>query len=109
MATQLPTIMKQQMPSTILSSQSSSPLKQIINFLLNSSVTFKTLCASLIIGYLLSFIDKSLLYLCVIPGKLMPPSFFLWTLITHSFIENEILQVILNMFVILLYCKMLEP
>jgi membrane associated rhomboid family serine protease len=102
---QLPTTnLKQQLPTAQSSIQSSS-----LNFILNSSITVKALCVSLLVGYLLTFIDKSLFYLCVIPGKLMPPSFFLWTLITHSFVENEILQMIINMFVILLFSKMLEP
>jgi membrane associated rhomboid family serine protease len=95
--------------SSSSSSSPSSPVKQIFYYILNSSVSFKTLCASLLVGYLLTFIDKAPLYLAVIPGRLLPPSFFLWTLITHGFIEHQLFQVILNMFIILLYCKMLEP
>lgn len=110
MATQLPTtILKQSPVSATPVQSSSSTIREIFYFILNSSVAFKTLCASLLFGYLLTFIDKSPLYLSVIPGRLMPPSFFLWTLITHGFIEHQIFQVIINMFVILLYCKMLEP
>ena len=86
--------------SSLTTTQSSSAVKQILNYILNSSVSFKTLCASIIVGYLLTFINKAPLYLSVIPGRLMPPSFFLWTLITHGFIEHQLFQVVLNMFII---------
>lgn len=95
--------------STTASTRAKTLSKEIFIFILNSSIIVKSLCISLILGYLLTFLNKLDTYLCVIPGKLMPPSFFLWTLVTHSFIETEFLQMLIDMFVILLYCKMLEP
>ena len=48
-------------------------------------------------------------YLSVVPGKLLPPNFYAWTLVTHSFIEFRVYEVLADWFIILLYSKMLEP
>lgn len=84
-------------------------LKQSLTFALNSTLSVKLFCFCVLIGYFLSFKTTSLPYLTVIPGKLLPPNFFLWTLVTHSFIEVRLIELIADWFVIILYSKMLEP
>ena len=84
-------------------------LKQFGATLINSSIIIKSFCVCVLIGYLLSFKNEPMQYLSVIPGKLLPPNFFLWTLVTHSFIEYYFFQLVLDWFIILLYSKMLEP
>lgn len=84
-------------------------LKQSVQFVLNSTLSVKLFCFCVLIGYLISFKTTSLQYLTVIPGKLLPPNFFLWTLVTHSFIEVRFFELITDCFIIILYSKMLEP
>lgn len=84
-------------------------LNQLLSVAINSSVIVKSLCVGLLIGYLISFKTSVNQYLSVLPGKLLPPNFFLWTLVTHSFIEYHFIQVIVDWFIILLFSKMIEP
>jgi len=71
------------------SAESSSSFSwQTISGIVNGlSVFVKCLCVSLCVGYLLSFSDTALDLLTVSPGKLMPPNFWIWTLLTHCLIE----------------------
>lgn len=84
-------------------------LKQLLIFVLNSSIIVKSLCVCVFVGYFLSHNQDVVQYLSVIPGKLLPPNFYLWTLVTHSFIEFNIVELFADWFIILLYSKMLEP
>ncbi len=87
----------------------SNIFKQSVTFILNSTISVKFFCIFVFIGYLISFKATSIQYLSVVPGKLLPPNFFLWTLITHSFIEVRLFELFADWFIILLYSKMLEP
>ncbi|CAF1124248.1 unnamed protein product, partial [Brachionus calyciflorus] len=80
-----------------------------LDVITTSSLIFKALCIGVIIGYLTTFTSDLDQILCIIPGKLLPPNFYLWTLFTHGFIEYRFIELILNCFLILLYSKMLEP
>lgn len=82
--------------------------KTALTAVFNSSLIIKILSIGILIGYLISFTSLNE-YLCIIPGKLLPPNFWLWTLATHSFIETSIFQVITDLILIFLYTKMLEP
>ena len=75
----------------------------------NSSVVVKTLCISVFIGYLLSFSTGAQEVLTVIPGNVIPPSFWYWTYVTHTFIEQHFWNVLIDVVVVLLYGKLLEP
>jgi len=70
----------------------SSPFNwQTVSGVVNGlSIVVKCLCASLSVGYLLSFSETALDLLTVSPGKLMPPNFWIWTILTHCFIEVRI-------------------
>jgi membrane associated rhomboid family serine protease len=108
-------INQQQIPQSrssgirFLSTFNQANMTQVLAVILNSSLIFKGFCIALVIGYLISFKENLTPYLTVVPGKLLPPNFFLWTLITHSFIEYRLIELITDCFLILLYSKMLEP
>lgn len=95
--------------------QQSNRLKNLFNpaafvsIITTSSLIFKLLCIGVILGYLSTFKTDLDQVLCIIPGKLLPPNFYLWTLLTHSFIEYRLVELFFNCFLILLYSKMLEP
>ena len=82
---------------------------QSLAVILNSSVIFKAFCLALLVGYLATFKENATPYISVVPGKLLPPNFFLWTLVTHSFVEYRIIELITDWFIVLLFSKMLEP
>lgn len=96
-------------PGKFFKSFNPAAIKQSLEVILSSSVIFKAFCLALLFGYLVTFKENITQYLTVVPGKLLPPNFFLWTLITHSFIEYRIIELITDWFLILLYSKMLEP
>jgi len=53
----------------------------------NSSIVVKFICAAIVVGYLISFSPQLILMLTVTPGHLIPPNFWIWTCVTHCFIE----------------------
>lgn len=75
----------------------------------NSSVVVKAICVSVVIGYLISFSSRAFEVLCVIPGYLMPPNFWVWTLMTYPFMELHFWDVAIDIGVIGLCGKLLEP
>jgi membrane associated rhomboid family serine protease len=101
--------MRYSAPGRFMNNFNAAALQQSLGVILNSSVIFKAFCLALIVGYLATFKENITPYVAVVPGKLLPPNFFLWTLITHSFIEYRIIELITDWFIILLYSKMLEP
>jgi len=82
---------------------------QAFSFLTSSSISVKIFCLIVLFGYLLSFKAAAVDYLSVIPGKLMPPNFHVWSLVTHSFIEVRFLELVADWFIILLYSRLIEP
>ena len=105
------TSMTSSLPPMIQSSSNNPKkiLNQFASFALNSSVSVKIFCLCVFLGYLISFRTGTIQYLSVVPGKLLPPNFFIWTLATHSFIEIRLIELIADWFIILLYSKMIEP
>lgn len=81
----------------------------LVSVITNSSLIFKLFCLTLLLGYLSTFKTNLDQLLCIIPGKLLPPNFHLWTLLTHSFVEYNFLELLVNCFLLLLFSKMLEP
>jgi len=72
------------------SSMNSAPVywQTAISDIMNGlSMLVKCLCVVLCVGYLLSFSGTVLDLLTVSPGKLMPPNFWIWTILTHSLVE----------------------
>ena len=83
--------------------------KQILAFGSDSSLSVKIFCILVLIGYLLSFNEYTVDYFAVIPGKLLPPNFHVWSLVTHSFVETRFIFLLADWCVIVLYSKMIEP
>ena len=75
----------------------------------NSSVVVKGVTVAVILGYFLSFATTAIPYITVTPGYVMPPNFRFWTFITHPFIEMHIWDVLIDISVLILCGKLLEP
>lgn len=95
--------------NTFSSFFSVTSLKQTLTVMRNSSLIVKAFCVCIFIGYIVSFKQSSIQYLSVIPGNLLPPNYYVWTLFTHSFIEYRLLELIADWFIILTFTRMLEP
>ncbi|CAF1599323.1 unnamed protein product [Adineta ricciae] len=82
---------------------------QLQSAVFSSGLTTKLICLFCIIGYCLSFSPQCVRVLAVIPGRVMPPNFWIWTFFTHSFIELHLWHTIIDIIVVFLYSKMIEP
>lgn len=82
---------------------------QLRSAIFSSGLSAKLICLFCIIGYCLSFSSSCVRALAVIPGRLMPPNFWIWTFVTHSFIELHVWHMIIDVIVVFLYSKMIEP
>jgi len=78
------------------------------NFLLEATLISKAGCLLLCIFFLLSFLVNVQDVIAITPGHLIPPNFWIWTLVTHQFVETSFLQLALNCFVLLFSVKVLE-
>ena len=83
--------------------------QQISAALGNSSVVVKFVCVAVFLCYFLSFSETAVGILTVTPGFVTPPNFWIWTIFTHSVIEVHIWCVIIDIGVVILYGKLLEP
>ncbi len=83
--------------------------QQISAALGNSSVVVKFVCVAVFLCYFLSYSETAVNLLTVTPGYVTPPNFWFWTYITHSFIEVHIWCVIVDLGIVVLYGKLLEP
>lgn len=101
--------------------------RQLQSAIFSSGLTTKLICLFCIVGYCLSFSAQCVRVLAVIPGRIMPPNFWIWfvghirsssrfslvrlprTFVTHSFIELHIWHTIIDVIVVFLYSKMIEP
>ena len=82
---------------------------QCVAALGNSSVVVKFICTAVAVGYCMTFIHSILDHITVTPGHVIPPNFAFWTYITHSFVETHIWIVVVDIGVVILYGKLLEP
>ena len=71
----------------------------------NSSVVVKAVAVLLILGYFLTFAHSILDYVTVTPGHFA----WVWTYFIHSFIELHFYDVLVDIAVIILCGKLLEP
>jgi len=63
----------------------------------------------LLVFYLLGLIEALYKILAVTPGFLIPPNFRIWTLITGGLLEKSIVYVVIDIAVLLLCGRQLEP
>ena len=83
--------------------------QQLAAILGNSSVVVKFICLTIIIFYIFSFSQTAVMLLSVTPGYVSPPNFWIWTYFTHSFLESHVYNLLVDICVIILYGKLLEP
>ncbi|XP_067936339.1 transmembrane protein 115-like [Watersipora subatra] len=91
----------------------------VTNFLQSSSSAFLSVIVSshvvkgtvllLVISYFLTFSSSALDHLSVVPGYVLPPNFWIWTLITHNFLQVHMVMVLIDICVVILSGKLLEP
>ncbi|XP_054721370.1 transmembrane protein 115-like [Uloborus diversus] len=75
----------------------------------NSSVVVKFICVINIFCYFLSFSDTAVRILCVTPGFIIPPNFWVWTAFTHCFLETRLWLLLTDVITVGLCGKLLEP
>ncbi|XP_071488161.1 transmembrane protein 115-like [Diadema antillarum] len=98
------------MASTVVTAPAG--VQQIQVIFMKSSVVVKSLCGVLSFLYLVSFLadtDKYLEALAVTPGLIFPPSFRVWTLITHPFVDLHLWNVLSDIALVLICGKLIEP
>uniref|UniRef100_A0A8B9PRF1 Transmembrane protein 115 n=1 Tax=Apteryx owenii TaxID=8824 RepID=A0A8B9PRF1_APTOW len=77
--------------------------------LASTSVVVKSICAAVILLYLLSFAVDTVYGLGVTPGYLFPPNFWIWTLVTHSLAEKHVWDVAVSLATVVVAGRLLEP
>ena len=82
---------------------------QLIAATANCSIVVKSLCLLQVIGYCLTYIEPIYSILVLNPHNVMPPNFWIWTYFTHCHLEMHFWIVLVNIAVIILYGKLLEP
>eukprot|EP00112_Aurelia_sp_Birch-Aquarium-sp1_P006744 Seg1738.12 transcript_id=Seg1738.12/GoldUCD/mRNA.D3Y31 product="Transmembrane protein 115" protein_id=Seg1738.12/GoldUCD/D3Y31 len=75
----------------------------------NTSLVIQYTSLSVVVLYLIGLIHTVYKVLAVTPGFLIPPNFRIWTLITGGLIESNIVYVIVDVAVLLLCARQLEP
>lgn len=83
--------------------------QQISALLLNTSPSVKFICCVTVVGYILSFSETAIKVLSVTPGYILPPSFCIWTAFTFCFVELYLWEVFLDIIIVGLCGKLIEP
>ncbi|XP_071081810.1 transmembrane protein 115-like [Haliotis cracherodii] len=74
-----------------------------------SSVVVKFVAVSVTLGYLLSFLANVVSFITINPGFAMPPNFSFYSFFTYCFIEFHFWDVLIDIAVVILCGKLLEP
>lgn len=74
----------------------------------NLGVTAKAGSALLITFYLFSFLFDPMKPLAVTPGYLIPPNFWIWTVVTHPFVEVKIVLLLCSLLAVIVSSNFLE-
>lgn len=77
--------------------------------LASTSVVVKSICATVLLLYLITFGVDTVSTLGVTPGFLFPPNFWIWTLITHGVVEKHIWDVGVSLATVVVAGRLLEP
>ena len=73
------------------------------------SIGIKAVCATVLVGYGLSYSSPAIDVLSVTPGFFWPPHFYLWTAFTHCYLEIHWWEVVVDIVTLILVGKLLEP
>ncbi|MBN3316801.1 TM115 protein, partial [Atractosteus spatula] len=77
--------------------------------LASTSVVVKSICATVLLLYLLSWAVDTVYVLGVTPGYLFPPNFWIWTLVTHPVVERHVWGVAVSLGTVVTAGRLLEP
>ncbi|KAI2661650.1 Transmembrane protein 115 [Labeo rohita] len=83
--------------------------QHFLSALASTSVVVKSICATVILLYLLSWAANTPYLLGITPGFLFPPNFWVWTLLTHAVVEQHIVGVAVNIATVMVAGRLLEP
>ena len=75
----------------------------------STSPFVRILSCVIVVCYGLSFSSAAIDAFCVRPGLFFPPKFRIWTFATHSFMETHWWHALVDIVIINLYGKLLEP
>uniref|UniRef100_A0A182M801 Transmembrane protein 115 n=1 Tax=Anopheles culicifacies TaxID=139723 RepID=A0A182M801_9DIPT len=93
-----------------MASNNAMYIRQQMSALLGStSTSIKFICIATLVGYMISFSERISVLLCVTPGYLMPPTFWIWTIFTYFFIEQHFWEVLVDLVTVGLCGKLIEP
>lgn len=70
--------------------------RQIQSAVFSSGLTTKLICLFCIIGYCLSFSPQCVQVLAVIPGRIMPPNFWIWFVRSFTSIAHQLISLLLG-------------
>jgi len=80
----------------------------MLSFLSETSIVTKSGCALLGIFYCLSFAVEVNNIFAITPGHLVPPKFWIWTILTYPFVETNFISFLINLAVLLASVKIVE-
>lgn len=83
--------------------------QHFLSALASTSVVVKSICATVILLYLLSWAVDTSYVLGITPGYLFPPNFWIWTLLTHAVVEQNIFGMAVNIATVMVAGRLLEP
>lgn len=75
----------------------------------NSSVVVKFICLISILFYIFSYSETFVKVICVTPGFIIPPNFWVWTAFTHCYLETRLWLLLADVITVGLCGKLLEP
>jgi len=75
----------------------------------NTSVAVKVICVIVFSCYFLAYSETAVLAMSVTPGYFNPPHFWIWTALTHCFLEIHFWEVVVDIFTVVLVGKLIEP
>lgn len=75
----------------------------------NTSLAVKSICLIVFCCYFLSYSEAAVLALSVTPGYFNPPHFWIWTALTHCFLEIHLWEVLVDITTVVLVGKLIEP
>ena len=87
----------------------SALIREVVSSLSTTSLAIKLITLTLVIFYALSFNSGLVVAISVTPGYFWPPHFWIWTAFTHCFLEVHFWEVLIDVAIIVLVGKLLEP
>lgn len=97
------------MSARVLSKNVPYLCSQVSALINNTSVFVKAICIIIFSCYFLSYSETAVLTMSVTPGYFNPPHFWIWTALSHCFLEIHFWEVLVDIFTVVLVGKLIEP